>query len=112
MDEIKGQALGCLNMSEEEFETMEVGTFMLKLFFANKQREDDKKFLGDVIRRQTLWLVNVQLSEQSQLKKPEQLWQYAWEVHEGKPAKEITLQDQQQMIKELRETAMKHLNGR
>lgn len=98
-------------MSEEEFEWMEVGTFMLKLFFYNKKKDKERRYLGEVIRLQTLCLVNIQLSEGSQLKKPEQLWQFPWEREEGASAKRVTPQQQKAMIRGLRETAKKNLNG-
>ena len=111
MAEIKGIAIGRLSMSVKEFEMMEIGTFFLKLFYANMKEREDRQFYGNVLRMQTMMLINIQIEAKSQIKKPELLWRYEWdEVPEGE-LQNLTDQEKEERFEQLREVAKKYLNG-
>ena len=99
-------------MSVEEFERMEVGAFLLKLFYFKQQQKEERKFYADLVRLQTFKLVNIQLTEKSQLKEPEQLWSFEWDKKEAEePVRKLSEEEQQERLQELREIANKVLNG-
>lgn len=99
-------------MSVEEFERMEVGAFLLKLFYFKEQQKEERKFYADLVRLQTFKLVNIQLTEKSQLKTPEQLWTYEWDSQKTEePVRKLSEEEQQKRLQELRDVAKKVLNG-
>ncbi|MBR5183028.1 MAG: hypothetical protein IKW15_00975 [Bacteroidales bacterium] len=99
-------------MKEEEFGRMEVGTFLLKLFFFKQAQKEERKFYADLIRLQTFKLINIQLTEKSQLKKPEQLWSFEWDnEQQQEPVRKLSEEQQQERLQELREIAKKVFNG-
>lgn len=99
-------------MSVEEFERMEVGVFLLKLFYFKEQQKEERKFYADLVRLQTFKLVNIQLTEKSQLTEPEQLWLFEWDKKEAEePVRKLSEEEQQKRLQELREVAKKVLNG-
>lgn len=99
-------------MSVEEFERMEVGAFLLKLFYFKEQQKEERKFYADLVRLQTFKLVNIQLTEKSQLKTPEQLWTYEWDSQKAEdPVRKLSEEEQQQKLQELRDIAKKVFNG-
>lgn len=98
-------ALGYMGMTEKEFGEMGVQTFFLKLFYFNKAKEANQKFIAEVERLQTVQLINIQLDPKNRFKTPQELFKYAWE--EEKP---VGKQDPEQLAK-LVAKANKILNG-
>lgn len=111
MAEIKGIALGRLSMKVEEFEMMEVGTFFLKLFYANIKEREDRQFYGGVLRLQTMMLMNMQIEAKNQIKNPELLWKYEWDESCEGELQNLTDQEKQERFDLLRNVAKKYLNG-
>lgn len=111
MAEIKGIAIGKLSMSVEEFEMMEVGTFFLKLFYANMKEREERQFYGNVLRMQTMLLMNMQIEAKSQIKKPELLWRYEWDEESEGELQNLTDQEKEERFELLRDVAKKYLNG-
>lgn len=101
-------------MTVEEFEAMEVGNFLLKLFYHNMASERQRQFYGNVIRMQTMRLINIHLTQQSQYKEPKELWGYEWEEEKEKAErkkKPVTARQQQEQLKQLQDLAKKYING-
>lgn len=74
-----------MGMTEKEFGEMGITTFFLKLFYFNKRKDADSRLMADLIRSQTYFLVNLQLSEQNKFKNPQQMWRFPWEEDENRP---------------------------
>jgi hypothetical protein len=110
--EIKGIALGRLSMSIEELEMMEIGALFLKLFYHNQKEREDRQFYGNIMRLQTMLLMNMQLESKSRIKHPEQLWKFDWDEESMGEVEELTDQEKQERFELLREVAKKHLNGK
>ena len=98
-------------MSVEEFEMMEIGTFFLKLFYANIKEREDRQFYGNVLRMQTMMLMNMQIESKSQIKKPELLWRYEWDEESEGELQNLTDQEKEERFELLRDVAKKYLNG-
>lgn len=93
---------------------MEVGDYMLKLFYHNKAQLEQRQFYGNVIRMQTVRLMNIHLLPESQVRDPKELWGYEWDEDKKRavqPKKPVTAQQQQENLKELQELAKKYING-
>lgn len=75
-------ALGYLNMTEEEFNEMRLGTYSLKLLFWLKAREEQFMFTANVIRMQTMILFNTQVAQENRVNNPTLLWSFPWEEAE------------------------------
>lgn len=112
MAEVKGIAIGRLSMSIEEFERMEVGVFFLKLFYYNQKEKEDRQFYGNIMRLQTMLLMNMQIEVKNRIKHPEQLWKFEWDEDNEGELENLTDQEKQERFELLREVAKKHLNGK
>ena len=107
MAEIKGIALGQLAMTEKELEEMEMGLFFLKLFYKNKADEENRKFYGELLRLQTMQLLNIQLDVQHKIKRVEDVWRMPWDNMGS--VEELTEQERKERIRYLCELANKWL---
>lgn len=94
-----------MGISEKEFGEMGIPTFFLKLFYFNKGKEENQRFLADLARLQTMQLINIQLDPKSRFKDPQDIFQYSWEME--KPSGK---QDPEQLAKMVAK-AKKILNG-
>lgn len=77
MAEIKGIALGAMDMTEVEFDYMTLPVFFLKLHFFYKNKFENQQFVGNVIRLAAFQLINIQLKDK--IKEPCGLWRYPWD---------------------------------
>lgn len=64
--------------------------FFLKLQFYNKKTDEDRRYIGDLIRLQTLQLYNVQVK--NPIKEVTKLWRFPWDEDK---AKIITAQERE-----------------
>lgn len=98
-------------MSVEEFEKMEVGAFFLKLFFANQKEREDRQFYGNIMRLQTMLLLNMQIEAKNQIKDPALLWKFEWDEAAAGEAENLTDKQKEERFQLLQAVAKKHLNG-
>lgn len=68
-----------MGMSEREFGEMHLGTFFLKLHYFFKAIEIKRKEAAELIRTQTLYLINIQLTPSDRLKDPRSFWPLPWD---------------------------------
>lgn len=62
-----------------EFGLMRPPVFFLKLHFYYKAQLEKQKFVADLVRLQTLQLVNLQLPKSDQFKCSTDLWKFPWD---------------------------------
>lgn len=73
-----------MNMKVVEFEEMRLGDFFLKLRYFLKKREDEMLFIANLIRMQTLELLNVQIEPKHRIQSVQDLWCFPWENEDKK----------------------------
>lgn len=95
-------------MTVEEFEEMLVGDFFLKLFYFNEAREESNRYIGELLRVQTMHLLNVQIESKHRFKKPQELWKFGWEDEEH-VSEELTDEQIEDKIKNLQDVAERYL---
>ena len=100
MAEIKGYALGCAGMTIAEWEAMNLGNLCLKLRFYNMREENRLRVISELVRLQTLELININLAKNQKIKKASDLWQFAWDNEERK-TREIDAEDLKNRISEI-----------
>lgn len=71
-------------MKVVEFEEMRLGDFFLKLRYFLKKREDEMLFIANLIRMQTLELLNVQIEPKHRIQSVRDLWCFPWENEDEK----------------------------
>lgn len=96
-------------MTCEEFEEMLVGDFFLKLFYFNEARNERDRYVGELLRMQTMLLLNVQLEQKSRLKRPQELWKFGWEEDEAHGHEMLTDEQKIEMLKNLQDVAERYL---
>lgn len=69
-------------MSSVEFWEMILHDFFLKLHYYNKMKQQDYQSNAELIRLQTLTLVNIQLASKDKIKDPKKLWRFPWDENE------------------------------
>ena len=97
-------------MSENELEEMEMSTFFLKLFYKNQGDEADRRYYGELLRLQTLQLLNIQLDRSHKIHRVEDVWSLPWD-NESNSAVELTEEQRRERVKYLCELARRELNG-
>ena len=95
-------------MTVEEFEDMLVGDFFLKLFYFNEAREESNRYIGELLRVQTMHLLNVQIESEHRFKKPQELWKFGWE-EDDYGSEELTNEQKENRIKNLQGIAERYL---
>lgn len=83
MDYYLGIALGELDMGVEEFWEMRLKDFFLKLHFFNIRKRQKIETYSDLVRMQTVALINIQLEKKSRITDPKKFWLFPWEVEEN-----------------------------
>jgi len=90
--------LGVLGMSPDEFYEMRLRDFFLKLFAFRKEQEIDRRENAELIRLQTVELLNINLKDDDKIKKTSDLWKFPWD-NESEPVadkpKEVVDEQQQ-----------------
>ncbi len=94
---------GALNLSPEQFGRMRIADFFLKLFGYREEEEIKQRQLAELVRLQTVELINIQLEKKNRIKKPSELWQFPWEKVEIKQ-EQITEKEQVQRFTRLLKT--------
>ena len=70
-------------MGVMEFGEMLLHDFFLKLHCYNTREEQIYRANAELVRLQTLTLVNIQLQKKDKIKDPKQLWVFPWEREES-----------------------------
>lgn len=73
-----------MGMGEDEFGEMHIGTFFLKMHYFFKAIEINRKETAELVRLQTLHLINIQLSPKDRIKDPGALWPLPWDENDNK----------------------------
>jgi|GEM_PF-5726314 hypothetical protein len=68
-----------MGMTVAEFEEMRVGDFFLKLRYFMAAKEEKIILDSNLIRLQTVELLNIQVDSRSRIKDPRDLWRFPWE---------------------------------
>ena len=71
-------------MSEREFEFISPRAFYNKMKGFNQVRQAE----FELVRLQTVELLNIQIEKKKQIKQPQRLWWFPWEKEKGKPSQE------------------------
>lgn len=95
-------------MTEKELEEMEIGTFFLKLFYSNKKEEEKRRFHGELVRLQTMQLMNLQIDRAHRLTRPQDLWVFPWEERQTEI---LTEEEKKERVRYLCSLANKVFNG-
>lgn len=94
LDYFLGIALGELKMQVKEFWEMRLKDFFLKLHYYTNERQQKIEMYSNLVRLQTLTLVNLQLDTKHRISDPRKLWLFPWEVEEHrKPVNEVAVKE-------------------
>lgn len=95
-------------MTEKELEEMEMSAFFLKLFYKNQYDENSRRYYGELLRIQTMQLLNIQLDTKHKIHRAEDVWSFPWDND-----KEVELTDEQkkERVRYLCKLARRVLNG-
>ena len=85
---------------------MEMSVYFLKLFYHNQQEENRRKFYGELMRMQTMQLLNIQMDSVHKIKRAEDLWKFPWEEVEGE---QLSEEDMRKRVRHLCALARKEL---
>lgn len=97
-----GVALGELGMTADAFWEMRLHDFFLKLRYHYNARQAERVERAELVRMQTVALVNIQLAKKDRIKDPRQFWCFPWEEEQGKTEpEEVSEEEQQERIKNL-----------
>jgi hypothetical protein len=66
-------------MSPAQFWGTRLKDYFVHLKYAKQKQEDEQRATSELIRLQTFYLVNLQLSKTDKLRKPEDLWRFTWD---------------------------------
>lgn len=66
-------------MSREGFYEMRIGEFFEALLAYRREKEDDRRHMGELVRGSTLRLFNLQLSKKDRITDPSKFWQMPWD---------------------------------
>lgn len=81
---------------------MRLADFFLKLVGYRQEKEMEQRQLAELIRLQTVEILNIQIKKSDRIKKPSDLWQFPWETKTVEVKKElVTEQEQIQRINRL-----------
>ena len=97
-------------MSKDELLQMLLGDFFLKCEYYNREKEAQQQFYANLIRLQTVELINIQLPEKSKFKEATKLWRFPWDEQKDLAVKEVTPERQKEQIDRLLK-AVEQLNG-
>ena len=85
-------------MTVAEWEAMNLGNLCLKLRYYNIQKENRVRLISELVRLQTLELININLAKNQKIKKVQDLWQFAWDDE----AKKIEKIDEEELKERIR----------
>lgn len=87
LDYFLGVALGELGMGSRDFWEMRLKDFFLKWRHAREAEQRGRVFEAELVRMQTVALVNVQLERRHRIKDARKLWRFPWEEEAPKGRK-------------------------
>lgn len=96
---LRAFAIGVMRMTRLEFQRMRVGEFYDSLHMFIQERMMDRRLQAELVRNQTLILVNLQLPRNKQLNSASALWPMPWDDKETVSVKDIEMDKEK--IKEL-----------
>ncbi len=91
-----------MGMTVMEFEEMLLHDFFLKLHYHNLKEEHSYRATAELVRLQTLTLVNIQLLKNDKIKDPRLLWVFPWErdrLEDSQERKEMNIDSIMKMSK-------------
>jgi hypothetical protein len=97
------KALGALNYTPERFGSTRIGVFLDVLSGINEMENERFKATAELIRTSTTILRNIQVINESDLKKPEELWHFPWDKQEEEEQDPVSEQDRQRAETDLLE---------
>lgn len=68
-----------LGMGVMEFWEMTLHDFFLKLHYYNKIKQQEYQSNAELVRLQTVALINIQLASKDKIKDAKKLWRFSWE---------------------------------
>lgn len=80
-----GIALGEMGMSPEDFWTMRLRDYFLKLRYFLARRQAERAEHAELVRLQTLVLTNIQLARKDRITDPRKFWRFPWEAESPSP---------------------------
>lgn len=101
--------LGVLRMSPADFGKMVVGDFLDTMGGYYEQKYEDHKFIANLVRTATTFLVNNPRKESEQYL-PKELWKMPWDEEESKPVV-VTKEEYEKRIKQAEEFFKRTVNG-
>jgi len=89
VDEFCGLGLALLGMTADEFFECRIGLFYNALNAYYREQMNRQRFTADMVRLQTLTLLNIQIKKSDRIKTPAELWSFPWDdEEEEKPSDE------------------------
>lgn len=83
-----------MNMTVAEFEETRLGDFFLKLRYFMQAKEETIILTSNLVRMQTIELLNVQVESKYRIKDPLDLWRFPWEEENGDKIEIPDLEDE------------------
>lgn len=74
-----GLALGFLGMTEQQFWETRLKPFFLQLKYAEEKHQESIRMNSEMIRFQTMKLLNIQLISKDRYKTLDELWELPWD---------------------------------
>lgn len=74
-----------MDMTVMEFWEMRLKYFFLKLHYHDRRKREDMIATANLVRMQTMSLVNIQLAVKDRFREPKKFWLFPWEEGEEKP---------------------------
>lgn len=97
-----------MEMNETEFGEMHIGTFFLKLRFFNKKIDEGIKERAELVRLQTLHLLNIQIEPSKRITKLTDFWSFPWDEKEDTGLSVKTEEEAQAQLERLINAHKKH----
>lgn len=88
-----------IKLREQDFMEMRIGTYFTVQNYHSKHEEDQMRERAELVRMQTMMLLNIQLGPLYQIKTPNEFWPLPWEAIEIKP--ELTPEQEKEQIDKL-----------
>lgn len=86
MGQVRGWAFGVLGMDRASFYAMRLGEFWEAMDAYSKEKEADRRHMGELARGAALRLFNVFVDKKSRISDPAEFWRMPWDeekVDEG-----------------------------
>lgn len=74
-----------MGMGVDEFYKMRLSHFFIKLHGWTNNQQRLFRERAELVRLQTVELINIQLKSANKIKSPEKLWQFPWDSDDKKP---------------------------